>query len=158
MGILSGKKLQSSMLSLSRTVFRGLSRTSVPARYTASHTSSSESAQTKTSLLLSDSVVERLKNIAGDQGWLRVSVEGGGCSGFQYKFELEDGGQPGADDVLVERDGARVMVDQTSLEYLQGSTIDYHVELIRAGFRIASNPLAEGGCSCGASFNIKLEL
>ena len=53
------------------------------------------------------------------QGWLRVSVEGGGCSGFQYKFELEDGGQAGAEDVLVERDGARVMVDQTSLEYLQ---------------------------------------
>ena len=48
-----------------------------------------------------------------------MSVEGGGCSGFQYKFELEDGGQPGDEDVLVEREGARVMVDQTSLEYLQ---------------------------------------
>ena len=46
-------------------------------------------------------------------------MEGGGCSGFQYKFELEDGGEAGAEDVLVERDGARVMVDQTSLEYLQ---------------------------------------
>ena len=46
-------------------------------------------------------------------------MEGGGCSGFQYKFELEDGSQPGDEDVLVERDGARVMVDQTSLEYLQ---------------------------------------
>merc|ERR1711874_548836 len=154
---LSGKKLQSSMLSLSRTVFRGLSRRiSVSARNTSN--ASSESAESKTSVLLSDSAVQRLKTISGDQGWLRVSVEGGGCSGFQYKFELEDGGEAGAEDVLVERDGARVMVDQTSLEYLQGSTIDYHVELIRAGFRIASNPLAEGGCSCGASFNIKLEL
>ena len=46
-------------------------------------------------------------------------MEGGGCSGFQYKFDLEDGGQTGEEDVLVERDGARVMVDQTSLEYLQ---------------------------------------
>ena len=205
------------MLSLSRTVFRGLSRISVSARNTSSETTSS-------SLLLSDSAVQRLKNITGDQvspipfisknvdivhsemkfnfvarlddlslpqsdpssgyfgpcdkitlpftsktangcqllskmqfvtdlsqfhlklsthtpgvyqlldvipieslttiifyyqGWLRVSVEGGGCSGFQYKFELEDGGQPGAEDVLVEREGARVMVDQTSLEYLQ---------------------------------------
>merc|ERR1712154_651030 len=124
----------------------------------ASNNASSDTTETATSLLLSDSAVQRLKTIAGDQGWLRVSVEGGGCSGFQYKFELEDGGQAGAEDVLVERDGARVMVDQTSLEYLQGSTIDYHVELIRAGFRIASNPQAEGGCSCGASFNIKLDL
>ena len=48
-----------------------------------------------------------------------MSVEGGGCSGFQYKFDLEDGGQPGPEDVLVERDGARVLVDQTSLEYIQ---------------------------------------
>ena len=53
------------------------------------------------------------------QGWLRVSVEGGGCSGFQYKLDLEEDGQAGEEDVLVERDGARVMVDQTSLEYLQ---------------------------------------
>ena len=85
-------------------------------------------------------------------------MEGGGCSGFQYKFDLEDGVQTGEEDVLVERDGARVMVDQTSLEYLQGSTIDYHVDLIRAGFRITSNPQAEGRCCCGAIFNIKLEL
>lgn len=109
-------------------------------------------------LLLSESAVQRLKQITGEQGWLRVSVEGGGCSGFQYKFDLEDGGQPGPEDVLVERDGARVLVDQTSLEYIQGSTIDYQVELIRAGFRISANPQAEGGCSCGASFNIKLDL
>ena len=110
------------------------------------------------SLLLSDTAVERLKKVTGDQGWLRISVEGERCSGFQYKFYLEDGGQTGEEDVLVERDGARVMVDQTSLEYLQGSTIDYHVDLIRAGFRITSNPQAEGRCCCGAIFNIKLEL
>ena len=119
-----------------------------------------------------------------------MSVEGGGCSGFQYKLDLEEGELSlGAEDVVVEREGARVVVDQTSLEYLQvggssssrilitafhsssyyqqpasnlrcpqGATVDYHVELIRAGFKITANPQAEGGCSCGASFNIKLEL
>jgi len=110
-------------------------------------------------LVISDSAVARLKEITGEKGWLRLAVEGGGCSGFQYNFELEeDGGELGEEDVLVERDGGRVVVDQTSLEYLQGSTLDYHKELIRAAFRVVGNPQAEGGCSCGASFNIKLEL
>ena len=74
-------------------------------------------------LLISDSAVARLKEISGDGGWLRVSVEGGGCSGFQYKLDLEDsdGHEMWEEDVLVEREGARVVVDQTSLEYLQVS-------------------------------------
>ena len=112
------------------------------------------------SLVISDSAVTRLKEISGEgEAWLRVSVEGGGCSGFQYKLDLEEGELSMAeDDIVVERQGARVLVDQTSLEYLQGATVDYHVELIRAGFRIKANPKAEGGCSCGASFNIKLDL
>jgi len=110
-------------------------------------------------LVISDSAVARLKEITGDAGWLRVAVEGGGCSGFQYNFELEEkGGELGDDDILVEKNGGRVVVDQTSLEYLQGSTLDYHTELIRSAFRIVGNPQAEGGCSCGASFNIKLDL
>ena len=101
-----------------------------------------------------------LRELNGEEeAWLRVSVEGGGCSGFQYKLDLEEGELiMGDEDVLVQRDGARVLVDQTSLDYLQGATVDYHVELIRAGFRITANPKAEGGCSCGASFNIKLDL
>ena len=113
------------------------------------------------SLVITDTAVTRLRELggAGEEAWLRVSVEGGGCSGFQYKLDLEEGELSMAeDDVVVERDGARVLVDETSLEYLQGATVDYHVELIRAGFRITANPKAEGGCSCGASFNIKLDL
>merc|ERR1712130_1008254 len=74
-------------------------------------------------LLISDSAVNRLKEIAGPTGALRVIVEGGGCSGFQYKFDMEEVEEElGEEDVLVEREGAKVVIDETSLEYLKGRT------------------------------------
>ncbi|XP_019625660.1 PREDICTED: iron-sulfur cluster assembly 2 homolog, mitochondrial-like isoform X2 [Branchiostoma belcheri] len=106
-------------------------------------------------LRLSDSCVKRLKKISEKDELLRVVVEGGGCSGFQYKFELDK--NIGEDDRVFTKDGVGVAVDKESLDFLKGSTIDYHEELIRSAFRIINNPNADHGCSCGASFSLKLD-
>lgn len=83
--------------------------------------------------------------------YLRVSVEGGGCSGFSYKFDFAE--KMNDDDIIVERDGAKVLIDEMSLEFLAGSEIDFSTELIGAAFKI-NNPNATAGCGCGTSFSI----
>src|SRR5437667_12366603 len=80
---------------------------------------------------------------------LRLSVEGGGCSGFQYKFDMDRAQAP--DDIVIARDGARVLIDQVSLGYLAGSEIDFVDDLIGAAFRV-NNPKATASCGCGTSF------
>jgi len=82
---------------------------------------------------------------------LRVSVEGGGCSGFQYKFDTDRA--QGAGDVVITHAGATVLVDQISLGYLAGSEIDFVDDLIGASFRV-HNPNATASCGCGTSFSI----
>jgi iron-sulfur cluster assembly accessory protein len=82
---------------------------------------------------------------------LRVSVEGGGCSGFQYRFDIDR--HPADDDLVIERDGVRVVVDPISLQYMAGSKIDYVDELIGASFKV-ENPKATAGCGCGTSFSL----
>ena|SRR3984893_3319183 len=82
---------------------------------------------------------------------LRVSVEGGGCSGFQYKFDVER--SQAADDVAITRDGATVLIDRISLDYLAGSEIDFVDDLIGAAFRV-NNPKATASCGCGTSFSL----
>jgi iron-sulfur cluster assembly accessory protein len=87
---------------------------------------------------------------------LRLSVEGGGCSGFQYQFTTESENQTSeADDILFTRDGATVVVDGVSLDFVRGSTIDFVEEMIRSSFVVANNPLSESACGCGSSFAVK---
>ncbi len=81
---------------------------------------------------------------------LRVAVEGGGCSGFQYEIKLDD---PAADDLVLEKDGQKVLVDSVSLPFLQGATIDFSEELIGARF-VVDNPNATSSCGCGVSFSM----
>src|SRR5262249_39494918 len=82
---------------------------------------------------------------------LRVSVEGGGCSGFQYKFDIAR--EQAADDLVIARDGATVLIDRISLGYPAGSEIDFVDDLIGASFRV-NNPQATASCGCGTSFSI----
>jgi len=80
---------------------------------------------------------------------LRVSVEGGGCSGFQYKFDTER--QRADDDIVIERSGATVLIDPVSLNYMAGSEIDFVDDLIGSSFKV-NNPKATASCGCGTSF------
>lgn len=87
---------------------------------------------------------------SGEAKSLRVAVEGGGCSGFQYEIKLDD---PADDDLVIEKDGMKVLIDPVSLPFLSQATIDYSQELIGARF-IIENPNASSSCGCGTSFSM----
>ncbi|WP_225207058.1 HesB/IscA family protein [Novosphingobium huizhouense] len=103
---------------------------------------------------LAPSAAARVAAIAAKQAKpaiLRLSVEGGGCSGFQYRFALADA--PEADDAISETNGVRLVVDATSLDLVSGATVEYIESLGGAAFRV-TNPQAASGCGCGASFSV----
>lgn len=103
---------------------------------------------------LSEAAAKRIAAIvAADAGKsaLRVSVEGGGCSGFSYKFDLD--GQPAGDDIVIRRDGATVLIDPMSIIYMAGSEIDFVDNLLGQSFQI-KNPNAVASCGCGTSFSV----
>ena len=93
--------------------------------------------------------LNRLSAEAGRPVMLRVQVEGGGCSGFQYVLDLTE--TPNADESRIERDGAVALIDEVSAPLMAGSVIDYVVELVGSQFKIL-NPLAVSSCGCGTSF------
>ncbi|EGD59797.1 hypothetical protein Y88_2234 [Novosphingobium nitrogenifigens DSM 19370] len=103
---------------------------------------------------LSPSAAARISAIAERQAKpaiLRLSVEGGGCSGFQYKFDLADA--PETDDIVTETDGVRLVIDPVSIDLLGGAVVEYVESLGGSAFRV-SNPNAASGCGCGASFSV----
>ena len=105
-------------------------------------------------ITLTERAARRIGEILGREpagSMLRVSVEGGGCSGFQYKFDIDR--KQASDDLVIRRDGATVPVDQISVGYLAGSEIDFVDDLIGASFRI-NNPHATASCGCGTSFSL----
>ncbi len=109
----------------------------------------------ETLLEFSDSAVRKLKSLQAEEQnpdlMLRVSVYGGGCSGFQYTFSLEEELKP--IDKTVEKDGVTLVIDQKSYQYLSGSTVDY-VEGLEGAMFVVHNPNATSTCGCGASFSI----
>jgi iron-sulfur cluster assembly accessory protein len=109
---------------------------------------------TQPQITLSTSAATRIRQIGEREGrplMLRVAVEGGGCSGFSYQFDLVDHAEP--DDLRVERDGAAALIDEVSMVLLKGSEIDFIDELAGAEFKIR-NPNAKSSCGCGVSFSI----
>ena len=105
-------------------------------------------------MTLCPSAAARVAAIAARQGKpaiLRLSVEGGGCSGFQYKFGLAEAAE--VDDLVVERDGVALVVDAVSLDLVAGSVVDYVESLGGAAFKV-ENPNASACCGCGSSFAV----
>ncbi|KAM6912268.1 iron-sulfur cluster assembly 2 homolog, mitochondrial [Xenentodon cancila] len=112
------------------------------------------SAPSEDKVHLTDACVKRLSEIMERGEFLRIHVEGGGCSGFQYKFSVDR--NQNEDDRVFEQGGVGVVVDQDSLEFVKGATVDFSQELIRSTFQVLKNPQADHGCSCGSSFSVKL--
>ncbi|KAM3219259.1 iron-sulfur assembly protein IscA-like 2, mitochondrial [Capsicum chacoense] len=109
------------------------------------------------SVVMTENCVRRIKELqTGEhkEKMLRLSVEAGGCSGFQYEFSLDD--KTNSDDRIFERDGVKLVVDNISFDFVKGATVDYVEELIRSAFQVSTNPSAVGGCSCKSSFMVKL--
>lgn len=107
-----------------------------------------------TDISVSDSAAKRIVKILqkqSDKSALRISVEGGGCSGFSYKFDLVD--ETNDDDLIIEKDGAKVLIDSISVPYIDGSVIDFIDDLMGQSFQI-NNPNVTSSCGCGVSFAI----
>ena len=123
---------------------------------TASVTNSSvtNSSVTNSSVTMTERAARRIGEVLKAEpagSMLRVSVEGGGCSGFSYKFGFDQA--KAADDLVLTHDGATVLIDPVSVQYMAGAEIDYVDDLIGASFKV-NNPVATASCGCGTSFSI----
>jgi iron-sulfur cluster assembly accessory protein len=112
------------------------------------------STETALPVTVSARAAKKIAEIIAAEGkptMLRLAVTGGGCSGFQYNFDLDD--TRAEDDLVIEEGGIKVLIDSTSLEFLKGAEIDYVDDLIGASFKV-NNPNATSSCGCGTSFSV----
>lgn len=117
-------------------------------------TESNETGVEAGGVVVSDAAAKRVARILSSEpnmNALRVSVEGGGCSGFSYKFDLTD--TQADDDIVLASQGAKVLIDPISLQYMDGSVIDFVDDLMGQSFQI-KNPNATASCGCGTSFSM----
>ncbi|KAK9813080.1 hypothetical protein WJX72_008554 [[Myrmecia] bisecta] len=108
-------------------------------------------------LVLTQDAIERMQELTREDdkaSLLRLTVEAGGCSGFQYVFGLDN--KVNEDDRVFEQGGARLVTDMVSLEHVKGATVDWTTDLIKSAFEVTNNPNAAGGCGCGSSFEPKM--
>ncbi|KAJ2461408.1 [4Fe-4S] proteins maturation [Coemansia sp. RSA 2424] len=113
---------------------------------------------TSDAITLTDSAIRRLRYLSEKRNktqYLRLRVDSGGCYGFSYMLDMTE--EPEANDIIVDRKGAKMVVDDVSLPLVTGATIDWQDRLIGQAFVVLANPNASGGCGCGASFEIKLD-
>ncbi|KAJ2821429.1 [4Fe-4S] proteins maturation [Coemansia sp. 'formosensis'] len=113
---------------------------------------------TSDAITLTDNAIRRLRYLSEKRNktqYLRLRVDSGGCYGFSYMLDMTE--EPEANDIIVDRKGAKMVVDDVSLPLVTGATIDWQDRLIGQAFVVLANPNASGGCGCGASFEIKLE-
>src|SRR5258707_4822488 len=116
-----------------------------------SHDQQTETARPVTVSARAARRIAEILRAESSSSMLRLAVTGGGCSGFQYNFALDDSRQ--ADDLVLERDGATVLIDPVSLDFLKGAEIDFSDDLIGAAFKV-NNPNAQSSCGCGTSFSV----
>lgn len=110
-------------------------------------------------IILTDRCAQRIMELQSQAPHriLRLSVEPGGCSGFQYAFEIESSADVESDDIIIEQRGTGlVVVDESSLALLRGSIVDFEDSMMRSAFVVSSNPQADAGCGCGSSFQTKI--
>ncbi|KAL3083448.1 hypothetical protein niasHS_011250 [Heterodera schachtii] len=126
--------------------------------FSSSPSTASSSVSSTPLLIVTQRAADQLRRIAAPGEHLRICVDSGGCSGFEYKLTLDKQLDEAEDEVIKASEGAIVVVDKLSLQFVRGSKLDFAEDLMRSAFRITDNPLATLGCSCGASFAPKNQI
>ena len=117
-------------------------------------TAPADAPVTEVDFTVTDAAARRICQILSPEPagtFLRISVEGGGCSGFSYKYDVTQ--EQSDDDLVIEKEGAKIVVDRLSLDYFKGTQLDYKADLMGSAFKI-SNPMATAKCGCGSSFAV----